>query len=99
MSFSDRIKSLSLDIYAMTLYRLLVVMFLFSLMRIGFYLINKSYFPDITLNKFLFMMYGGLRFDTVAILYTNALFLVLFLIPFPIRYNLTYQKVAKWIFV
>ncbi len=44
------------------------------------------------------MMYGGLKFDISAILYTNLLFVLLHLLPFPFRYNRRYQQVLKYLF-
>ena len=44
-------------------------------------------------------MKGGLRFDLAALLYTNALYLAMQIIPFKFRYNSIYQKVAKWVFL
>lgn len=42
---------------------------------------------------------GCWLFDTSAILYTNALYAVLMLLPFHIKENHLWQSVAKWIYV
>ena len=44
-------------------------------------------------------MLGGIKFDTVAILYTNSLFILLHAIPFKFRYHRIYQSVLFYIFV
>ncbi len=86
------------NIYTALILRLLIILLLFSICRIGFYLFNTSFFPDITFLKFLRIMYGGLKFDISAILYTNLLFILLHLLPFPFRYNRHYQQVLKYLF-
>lgn len=42
---------------------------------------------------------GCWLFDTSAILYTNALYAVLMLLPFHLKENRLWQSVAKWIYV
>lgn len=86
------------NIYAALILRLLIVMFIFSLCRVGFYLFNLSYFPDISLAYFFKIMAGGLRFDLTAVLYTNMLLIVLMILPFKFRFSNGYQKTLNWIF-
>jgi phosphoglycerol transferase MdoB-like AlkP superfamily enzyme len=86
------------NIYWTLLLRLLLAMFLFSLCRIGFYLFNMSYFPEMTIGHFLTIMWGGLRFDLTALLYINALIILLTLIPFDFRFSTRYQSILKYLF-
>jgi len=51
-----------------------------------------------TASRFFWILAGGLRFDLAAIVYTNALVLILTLIPFYFRFNRRYQSIVKWIF-
>jgi len=44
------------------------------------------------------IMKGGLAFDTTAILYTNMLYFVLYLLPFTFRYINIYQIFLKYLF-
>jgi phosphoglycerol transferase MdoB-like AlkP superfamily enzyme len=99
MKIQNTLKSWSLDVYLMTIYRLLIILFIFTLLRVAFYFFNQSFFPDLSISRFTTILFGGLRFDLVAILYTNALFIAMNIIPFPFRYNQLYQKIAKWIFI
>jgi len=55
-------------------------------------------YSERTFGQLLTMFVGGLRFDTTAILYTNVLYITMFLLPFRFRYNLTYQSIAKYIY-
>jgi hypothetical protein len=41
---------------------------------------------------------GGMRFDTTAIVYTNVLYIFMFLLPFRFRYHRTYQSAGKYLF-
>ncbi len=86
------------NIYWALFLRLLLAMFLFSLCRIGFYIYNTSYFPEMTFSHFLRILWGGLRFDLTAVLYINLLIILLTLIPFDFRFNSVYQSILKYLF-
>ncbi|MEP6465619.1 MAG: LTA synthase family protein [Parafilimonas sp.] len=83
---------------AMVLY-LLLAMFFYTLCRIGFYFFNTSYFPGVTPGIFLHLLTGGLVFDLSGVLYSNILFILLIIIPHPYRFNATYKKILKWVFI
>jgi len=78
--------------------RILILMVLYTLSRILFYLFNLDHFSDMTLRRFWLIMMGGFRFDISAILFLNSLYIVLYLIPSPLRYNTIYQKSLKYLF-
>ncbi|MDA3954877.1 MAG: sulfatase-like hydrolase/transferase [Bacteroidales bacterium] len=86
------------NIHLSLVYYLLIMMLLFTISRLGFYFFNKSLFPQIDLGRFLTIMIGGLKFDLSAILYTNLLFLTLYLIPQPFRYHKIFQSILKYIY-
>ena len=87
------------NIYWVLLLRLLLAMLLFTLCRIGFYLYNISYFPEMTGDNFLRILWGGLRFDLTAVLYINSLFILLTLIPLDFRFTPRYQTILKYLFL
>ena len=89
----------SKNIYVVLAYRILLIMILFSLGRIGFFIFNLKMFPGITLVQLITMMKGGLTFDISAIVYINMLFILLSIIPLEIRYTEVYQKILKYIFL
>lgn len=89
---------LSRNIFVVLIYRILLIMFLFSLCRIGFYLFNFKMFPDLSMGQFLTIMKGGVMFDISAVVYINMVFILLHIIPFEFRYKDSYQKVLKYIF-
>ena len=78
---------------------LLLVYICFALCRLLFLWINHSYFTDLTWPHFLQISRGGLVFDTSAIVYTNILYVVLFLLPLHLKENAKYQSVLKSVFI
>lgn len=70
------------------------------LTRIAFFMVNWSCFaPYMTCGGTWNMFRGALVFDTSALLYVNALYLLLLLFPLHLKETLTYQKVLKWIYI
>lgn len=72
---------------------------LYALLRLGFYFFNQELFPNVGISSLLTMLKGGLKFDTVAILYINIVFVFFLAIPVPFKYSTAYQKCLKWVFV
>ncbi|MBN1250806.1 MAG: sulfatase-like hydrolase/transferase, partial [Bacteroidales bacterium] len=78
--------------------RILILMLLFTISRIGFYLFNTEYYTDISFIRLLRIFGGGLKFDISAIMFVNSIYLLLFLLPFPFRYSKVYTIILKWFF-
>ena len=76
------------------LWNLLLVYLMYQIARTEYWLENSSY-----LNYTFDVWRGGLMFDTTAILYTNALYIVLMLFPWHKKENHTYHIVCKWIYI
>jgi hypothetical protein len=89
---------LSRNIFVVLIYRIVLIMILFSLCRVGFYVFNYKMFPDVSMGQFLTMMKGGLTFDISAVVYINMLFILFHIIPFEFRYTKTYQEILKYLF-
>lgn len=85
--------------YLVMVYRFLIVMFLYSAGRIIFYLFNTSMFPNVDFPSFVRIMRGGVMFDTSAVLYLNAIYFLLYLVPLPFKFKEWYQRMLKWIFM
>ncbi len=85
--------------YLVLLYRFVLMMAFYSFCRILFYLFNIPSFPKVTFLSFLTILKGGLIFDTSALLYLNSLYMLLFLLPFQIKFSNWYQAALKWIFM
>ncbi len=88
----------SRNIFICLLYRIFLILFLFSLCRAGFYIFNYKMFPGISPVQFLSILKGGLLFDISATVYINMLFILLEIIPLDIRYNDKYEKAVKYLF-
>ena len=79
---------------------LLVVYVLFTLCRLVFLLTNWNLYADtLTWSHALSLFSAGLLFDTSAILYTNALVILAFLLPLHWKEQPAYYKVVRWIYV
>lgn len=76
------------------LWNLLLVYLVYQVARIEYWLENSDY-----LNYTFDVWRGGLMFDTSAILYTNALYVVLMLFPLHLKETVTYHRICKWVFV
>lgn len=86
-------------IYTALLYRFVLLLVLYSLCRLGFYLANQSFFNHLSFADLAYIFAGGVKFDLVALLYINSLYIILQAIPFPFRYRNGYQIFCKWIFI
>ncbi|MFV0139842.1 sulfatase-like hydrolase/transferase [Empedobacter falsenii] len=70
------------------LQRLIILILLYQVVRVGFYFYNQTFFPEINSKIFI----GGLIFDLSVIGYTNILFAILHFIPGKIQQNKKYQN-------
>lgn len=79
---------------------MLVAYAVFMLTRVAFFAVNSStYAPYMSWPLAANMLKGALVFDTSALLYINALYLVLTLLPLHLKEFPKFQNVLKWIFV
>jgi len=97
--FSSSSKKYPANEYLVMVYRFIVLMFLYSVGRIIFYLFNASMFLKVDFAAFVQIMRGGVMFDTSAVLYLNVIYFLLFLLPFPFKFQYWYQRMLKWIFM
>ena len=81
------------------LWDLLVVYCAYSLCRLVFLVSNWSlYAGTLTFGHGLDLFGAGLLFDTPAILYTNAVILLMFLLPLHWKEGPAFYRVARWIY-
>lgn len=81
------------------LLNMLTVYVAYTLTRLLFVGINWGMYHDHVDMPYLFSMLGaGLIFDTTAIMYTNVLFILLFLLPLHIKERPAFYKVVRWIY-
>lgn len=73
---------------------------IYFLCRVTFLLVNYGAFAgNMSLAHLWEMFRGGMVFDASAIMYTNALYIVLMLLPLHIKETPVYHKACKWVFV
>ena len=78
---------------------LLVVYCAYTLCRAIFLMLNWSLYADtLTWSHGLGLFGAGLLFDTPAILYTNAVIVLMLLLPLHWKERLGYYRVARWIY-
>ena len=72
----------------------------YGICRLAYMAENWSYYADtMTWGAFLDICRGAWFFDTSAILYTNALFALMLLLPLHVKECQAWDKAAKWVFV
>ena len=68
--------------------------------RIAFLLENYSTYEHVfTSPKFWDIFWGGVYFDTSAIAYTNALYILLVLFPLHLKESAKWQRCCKWLYI
>jgi len=75
--------------------RLALLVLLYSFFRFLFLITNIDSFPNTHCSIFFY----GIRFDLVAIFYTNLLYITLVLLPFSFYYNKYYRKICDLYFI
>lgn len=85
--------------YANLLVNLLWVYIAFMICRLVFLAMNLQYFSNLTGARLMRMFEGALYFDTTAILYGNALVIVMSLFPLHYKENVKYQQCVRWVYV
>lgn len=91
--------SISSSTVAGLIWDLLVVYCAYTLCRATFLALNWSlYAGTLTFGHTMELFGAGLLFDTPAILYTNAVILLMFLLPLHWKERPVYYRVARWIY-
>ncbi len=75
------------------------LLFLYFVLRLGFYGVNKDLFGDVDTQRLLLMSAGGIRFDVVALLYLNTLYILLYVLPLPFKFKPLWKKITTYLFV
>lgn len=78
---------------------IVLVLALYSLLRIVCYWVNGAMFPNMDGEHLREILAGGVRFDLTAVLYLSSLYILLMLLPLPARWreNKVYQRVSLWL--
>ena len=78
---------------------LLLAYVVYFVARMAFFAENYSLYSNIDASHFAELLCGGLTFDTSAILYTNALWVLMVLFPLHLKETPAYHRVCRWVFV
>lgn len=81
------------------LWGLLLVYITYFIARVMFFAENNDLFPDMALSHIFELFKGGLLFDTSAILYTNAVWIFLLLLPFHYKETRMMYHIDRLIFI
>lgn len=80
------------------LYRIFLAYFFYQIARLLFWFYNKDVIKVDSVADYLSLAFHGIAFDTTAILYVNALFILLSLLPLIINTKAVYQKILFWVY-
>ena len=83
---------------AVLILRLLLVLLLMVFTRLLLYFLHPYLFPGITPSKLFYYAFTGMRFDIVAILYANALYILLLVLPFHFRRKKIFSLITDTVF-
>ena len=79
---------------------ILLLYAVYMVTRIAFLLENYSTYEHVfTSPKFWDIFWGGVYFDTSAIAYTNALYILLVLFPLHLKESAKWQRCCKWLYI
>jgi phosphoglycerol transferase MdoB-like AlkP superfamily enzyme len=82
------------------LFKQIVFLFVvYTICRLLFYAFNYSSFQDLSLAELCGLLFYGLRFDSFSIAATNALYILLCILPFRFYYSNRYQSILSIIFI
>lgn len=80
------------------LYRIFLAYVFYQIARLLFWYFNKELIKVDSVSDYFNLAFHGTAFDTTAILYVNALFILLSLIPVVINTKKGYQAVLFWLY-
>lgn len=84
--------------FLVLLYRIFLAYVFYQIARLLFWYFNKELIKVNSVSDYFGLAFHGTAFDTTAILYVNALFILLSIIPIVINTKKGYQKVLFWLY-
>ncbi|MDO4462399.1 MAG: sulfatase-like hydrolase/transferase [Bacteroidia bacterium] len=91
-------KKFEVNEYLVIPYRFAILLLLYAVERVSFYLFNTDLFPNTQLSDWPLMLQGGLKFDTCALIYINALWMVAYILFFRLKYHPAISRTLNGIF-
>ena len=84
---------------ALLVWRIILLYVVLMLCRLLFYAYNSTLMGEIPFSEWWSLVCGSFKFDTVSILYTNAIFILLSLIPLRVRERSWWRRMKFWYYV
>ncbi|MGN7706017.1 LTA synthase family protein [Chryseobacterium sp. D764] len=79
-------------------YRIFLAYVFYQIARLLFWYFNKDLIKVDSVSEYIKLAFHGTAFDTTAILYVNALFILLSLLPLVINTKKIFQKILFWLY-
>lgn len=79
-------------------YRIFLAYVFYQIARLLFWYFNKDLIKVDSVSEYIKLAFHGTAFDTTAILYVNALFILLSLLPLVINTKKVFQKILFWLY-
>lgn len=92
-------RPLRTNVYLAFFIRISIIYILFSICRGAFFLYNAKLFGDLSSYSIFWLFIGGLKYDTAAIIYVNALYILMQILPLPWREKNLYQSIGKYLYL
>ncbi len=89
---------LRLQEISVLIYRLFLAFCFYQMARLIFWFTNRDIIEVESITEYFKLAYYGIAFDTTAILYVNALFILLSVLPLWINTQKWYQKILTWVY-
>lgn len=84
---------------ALLIWRIILLYVVLMLCRLLFYAYNSTLMGEIPFSEWWSLVCGSFKFDTVSILYANALFIILSLVPLRVRERRWWRRIKFWYYV
>ena len=83
----------------LTAWRIILIYIVLMLCRVVFYIYNNALIGPLPREEWWSLVCGSLKFDTVSMLYTNAVFILLAMVPLHLREKRWWQSMMYWYYV
>ncbi len=84
---------------ALLVWRIVLLYVVLMALRVVFYLYNSAFIGPLPSDEMGSMLHGAWQFDTVSLLYANAILILLSLIPLHIRERGWWQSIMYWYYI
>ena len=84
---------------ALLAWRIVLLYVVLLLCRVVFYIYNRALIGALPTEELWSLLCGSMKFDTVSILYANAVFILLSVVPLHLREQRWWQAIMYWYYV